>query len=87
MQGLIENEGNLNAGASCTGSCSDYRHTRHFQCQSGSLCDRSINDHDPAKCNGIIRDCQEIDDADISICETVNVLKMLETSKAVMYRW
>lgn len=67
----MDNEANLNAAGSCTGSCSDYRWTRQFQCQSGSLCDRNINDHDPAKCSGIIRECQEIDDADINICETV----------------
>lgn len=71
LQGIIDNEANLNSGASCAGSCSDYRQTHHFHCQSGSLCDRSVNDHDPAKCSGIIRNCQEIDDTDVNICETV----------------
>lgn len=71
LQGIVDNEANLNSGSSCAGSCSDYRQTRHFHCQSGSLCDRSINDHDPRECYGIIRDCQEIDDTDVNICETV----------------
>lgn len=72
LQGFVDNEANLNAAASCAGVCSDYRKTAHFQCQSGSLCDRNVNDHEQAKCGGIIRDCQDIDDSDVNICETVN---------------
>lgn len=56
--------------------CSDYRKTSHFQCVSDSLCDRDVNDHEPAKCNGIIRDCQDIDDNDVNICETVNDMRI-----------
>lgn len=62
----------MNSAASCAGVCSDYRKTAHFQCQSGSLCDRHVNDHEPAKCAGIIRNCQDIDDSDVNICETVS---------------
>lgn len=72
LQGFVDNEANLNAAASCAGVCSDYRKTAHFQCQSGSLCDRNVNDHEQAKCGGIIRDCQDIDDSDVNICETVS---------------
>lgn len=72
LQGFVDNEANLNSAASCAGVCSDYRKTSHFQCQSGSLCDRHVNDHEQAKCAGIIRDCQEIDDSDVNICETVS---------------
>lgn len=72
LQGFVDNEANMNAGASCAGVCSDYRKTSHFQCQSGSLCDAHVNDHEQAKCAGIIRDCQDIDDSDVNICETVN---------------
>lgn len=72
LQGFVDNEANLNSAASCAGVCSDYRKTTHFQCQSGSLCDRHVNDHEQAKCLGIIRDCQDIDDSDVNICETVS---------------
>lgn len=72
LQGFIDNEANLSPTASCGGVCSDYRKTSHIQCVSDSLCDRGINDHEPAKCNGIVRDCQDIDDNDVNICETVN---------------
>lgn len=72
LQGFVDNEANLSPTASCGGVCSDYRKTSHLQCVSDSLCDRSVNDHEPAKCNGIIRDCQDIDDNDVNICETVN---------------
>lgn len=75
LQGFVDNEANLNAAASCAGVCSDYRKTAHFQCQSGSLCDRNVNDHEQAKCGGIIRDCQGIDDSDVNICETVSQIK------------
>lgn len=75
LQGFVDNEANLNAAASCAGVCSDYRKTAHFQCQSGSLCDRNVNDHEQAKCGGIIRDCQSIDDSDVNICETVSQIK------------
>lgn len=72
LQGYVDNEANLNSAASCAGVCSDYRKTSHFQCQSGSLCDAHVNDHEQAKCTGIIRDCQDIDDSDVNICETVS---------------
>lgn len=72
LQGFIDNEANLNAASSCTATCSDYRKAYHYHCQSGSLCDRNVNDHDPAKCGGILRDCQEIDESELTICETVN---------------
>lgn len=72
LQGFVDNEANLNEKASCAGVCSDYKQTKHFQCQSGSLCDRHVNDHEQAKCGGIIRDCQDIDDSDVNICETVS---------------
>lgn len=71
LQGFVDNEANLNGDASCSATCSTYWKSRHFQCQSGSLCDRSVNDHDAAKCNGIIRHCQEIDNSDVNICEVV----------------
>lgn len=70
LQGIVDNEANLNSASSCAGTCKDYRQTRHFHCQAGSLCDRSINDHDPQECRGIIRNCEEIDD-NVNICETV----------------
>lgn len=57
---------------SCSGVCSDFRKTAHFQCQSGSLCDSRVNDHEQAKCTGVIRDCENIDDSDVNICETVS---------------
>lgn len=75
LQGFVDNEANLNADASCTATCADYRETRHFQCQSGSLCDRGINDHDTAKCNGVMRHCEEIDNSELNICETVMMSK------------
>lgn len=77
LQGIVDNEANLNSDSSCAGSCKDYRHTRHFHCQAGSLCDRSINDHDPQECNGIIRNCLEIDDTSVNICETVCYVKTM----------
>ncbi|XP_031617015.1 uncharacterized protein LOC116336929 [Contarinia nasturtii] len=70
LQGFVDNEANLNSDASCSGVCSNFRKTAHFQCQSGSLCDSRVNDHEQAKCSGIIRDCQSIDDSDVNICET-----------------
>lgn len=73
LQGSIDNEANLNPTSTCTATCSDYRTTQHYQCQSGSLCDRSVNDHEPAKCAGVLRECRPIDESDLTICETVRV--------------
>lgn len=72
LQGFVDNEANLNPKSSCVETCSIYENTKHFQCQEGSLCDRNENNHDAAKCNGIIRNCQEIDDSDVTICEIVS---------------
>lgn len=85
LQGFVDNEANLNSAASCAGVCSDYRKTSHFQCQSGSLCDAHVNDHEQAKCTGIIRDCQDIDDSDVNICETVSGCSLVHPVSSCWY--
>lgn len=71
LQGYVDNEANLNSEGSCTATCMDYVETRHYDCVSGSLCDLAENRHESAKCDGIIRNCDVIDNSDLTICEIV----------------
>lgn len=71
LQGYVDNEANLNEDGSCKATCMDYVVTRHYNCVSGSLCDSSENQHESAKCEGVIRNCDVIDNADLTICEIV----------------
>lgn len=73
LQGYVDNEANLNEDGSCAATCLDYVVTRHYNCVSGSLCDSSENRHESAKCDGVIRNCDAIDNADLTICEIVRI--------------
>lgn len=68
LQGFVDNEANLNAGGSCLSQCSEYKETKHFQCQPGSVCDTTEGTLPNLRCNGIIRDCIEIDSSDVVLC-------------------
>lgn len=69
LQGFVDNEANLNPERSCSSQCSDYKQTKHFQCETGSLCDTNEGNNKPnLRCNGIIRDCSEIDSSDVVLC-------------------
>ncbi|XP_037042876.1 uncharacterized protein LOC119079166 [Bradysia coprophila] len=59
LQGLIDNEANLNPDSSCSSQCSDYKYTKHFQCHPQSLC--GTNEGNNLRCNGVIRDCSDVD--------------------------
>lgn len=71
LQGHVENEANISPEGSCAGTCNDFVTTRHYDCISGSLCDPNENRHESAKCDGIIRNCDVIDNSDLTICEIV----------------
>lgn len=70
LYGYIDNEKNLNPEGTCSKSCSDYKKTKHFKCQNGTMCAESnseVNQNGWEKrdflCNRDqdIYDCTEID--------------------------
>ncbi|XP_055324714.1 uncharacterized protein LOC129579092 [Sitodiplosis mosellana] len=68
LQGYIDAEVNLNAEGSCALTCADYQNTKHFTCNSDTLCaglrpeNRSM-----IGCKGRVRGCHGLDDS-ISVC-------------------
>lgn len=71
LQGYIDAEINLNAEGSCALTCGDYQNTKHYACNSDTLCaglkpeNRSL-----IGCKGRVRGCHGIDDS-ISVCPAV----------------
>lgn len=71
LTGYIDAEVNLNAEGSCALTCGDYQNTKHFTCNSDTLCaglrpeKRSL-----IGCKGRVRGCHALDDS-ISVCPAV----------------
>lgn len=68
LQGFVDNEANLNPESSCSSQCNDYKQTKHFQCETGTLCDTEERDDPNLRCNGILRECSEIDSSELVLC-------------------
>lgn len=82
LQGFIDNEVNLNTDASCSSTCSDYRQTKHYHCAAGTLCAEVSQ---APTCNGVVRECEEIDDSEIDICQNVCLGKFDATVAVILY--
>lgn len=72
LRGYIDNEINLNAEGSCSGTCSDYKFARNYGCSNGTFCyeQQKVGEADPI-CRGTIIDCNFIDDK-MEICPSVS---------------
>lgn len=70
LQGFIDNEINLNAEQSCTGTCVDYEATRQYGCHNDTLCALDNVQSKVNECKGMVRNCQFIE-ADVEICPSV----------------
>lgn len=68
MQGYIDNVINLNEEHSCSMTCPDFKSTKNYQCQNGSLCAES--NFGQTRCFGEVFDCAPID-SDGKVCYTV----------------
>ncbi|XP_031620535.1 uncharacterized protein LOC116339055 [Contarinia nasturtii] len=68
LQGYIDAEVNLNAEGSCALTCGDYQNTKHFACNSDTLC-AGLKPENRAVigCKGKVRGCHSLDDS-ISVC-------------------
>lgn len=72
LQGYIDAEVNLNAEGSCALTCGDYQNTKHFACNSDTLCAGLKPENRPViGCKGKVRGCHALDDS-ISVCPAVS---------------
>lgn len=55
MQGYIDNEINLNADRSCSGTCSDVKIGRNVGCDNDTIC--AHDNFRRTRCGGVIFDC------------------------------
>lgn len=67
IQGYVDNEVNLNAEKSCSHSCTDFRQTSNFGCQSKTVCAEQHIDALATRCNGTIYNCGKMEN-DLTIC-------------------
>lgn len=73
MQGYIDNEVNLNAENSCSGTCNNYRNTRNYNCQNETLCGH--RNFMKTRCLGEVLNCNTIDTNGIA-CLVVHKAKI-----------
>lgn len=72
QQGYIDAEVNLNAEGSCALTCGDYQNTKHYACNSDTLCaGLKPENRTVIGCKGKVRGCHGLDDS-ISVCPAVS---------------
>lgn len=69
MQGYIDNEINLNSDQSCTKTCPDYKQSKNFNCQDGTLC--AHQNFQKTRCSGDVINCSVIE-SDGTVCLVVS---------------
>lgn len=67
LQGIVDNEVNLNPINDCKKTCSDYKTTKNYLCFNTTYCSTEELPKDRTICNGDIVDCEFIG-ADLDIC-------------------
>ncbi|KAG4078104.1 hypothetical protein HA402_002155 [Bradysia odoriphaga] len=70
LEGIVDNEVNLNPDNDCKKSCSDYTTTKSYGCHEGTPCDKEPQ-NTKTRCNGTLYDCDFIE-SDMSVCFTEN---------------
>lgn len=74
MQGIIDNEINLNPQGSCTPYCNDFKETKNYDCKPNTLCAANSLNQKKSRCDGSIRDCDYFGPK-FSYCPNVSWLK------------
>lgn len=69
MQGYIDNEFNLDATHSCTGTCTDHKLAHNYDCRNETIC--AHHNFKKTKCAGEIFDC-DIIESDGTACLVVS---------------
>lgn len=57
VQGIVDNEINLNPDGTCTKYCTDFKQTKNYDCKPNTLCADTNLDRNKTRCEGSIRDC------------------------------
>lgn len=72
MQGVVENEVNMNKENDCKNSCPDYKVAENHVCFNGTYCAQQPEggERDRSVCRGKIVDCEFIG-SDLNVCKSV----------------